>query len=123
MPPLTTARDGMTPKDANASLPMAERPKRGVPEGLWIQCPHCKAPQFRKDVEDRLNVCPDCDYHFTVPARERIAQLLDRDSFEEWCTDLRPCDPLQFKDRVSYAQRLTIEQEKTGMADAAVVGR
>ena len=99
------------------------RPKRGIPEGLWIQCPQCKATIFRKEAESRLNVCPECNYHFYVPAQERIRQLLDPDSFEEWFTALRPCDPLGFKDRVGYAERLKAEQAKTGMADAAVVGR
>ena len=97
--------------------------KRGVPEGLWIRCPQCKATVFRKEVESRLNVCPECEYHFYLPAASRIAQLLDQDSFEEWFTDLSPCDPLQFKDRIPYAERIQAEQAKTGMRDAAVVGR
>jgi acetyl-CoA carboxylase carboxyl transferase subunit beta len=97
--------------------------KRGVPEGLWIRCPQCKATVFRKEAESRLNVCPECGYHFYLPAADRIAQLLDQDSFEEWFTDLSPCDPLQFKDRLPYAERLRAEQAKTGMRDAAVVGR
>jgi acetyl-CoA carboxylase carboxyl transferase subunit beta len=97
--------------------------KRGVPENLWIRCPQCKATVFRKDAESRLNVCPECGYHFYLPAADRIAQLLDQDSFEEWFTDLAPCDPLQFKDRIPYAERLRAEQAKTGMRDAAVVGR
>jgi acetyl-CoA carboxylase carboxyl transferase subunit beta len=99
------------------------RPKRGVPEGLWIQCPQCKATIFRKEAEGRFNVCPECDHHFYLPARERIRQLLDEASFEEWYADLRPKDPLGFKDRVLYAQRLEAEQKKTGMPDAAVVGK
>jgi acetyl-CoA carboxylase carboxyl transferase subunit beta len=105
--------------------PMASdgRPKRGIPEGLWIRCPQCKAAVFRKEAEGRFNVCPECDYHFYLPARERIRQLLDQDSFEEWFTDLWPCDPLGFKDRLPYAERLRAEQDKTGMPDAAVVGR
>jgi acetyl-CoA carboxylase carboxyl transferase subunit beta len=97
--------------------------KRGVPEGLWIRCPQCKATVFRKEAESRLNVCPECAYHFYLPAGDRIAQLLDQDSFEEWFTDLSPCDPLHFKDRLPYAERLRAEQAKTGMRDAAVVGR
>jgi acetyl-CoA carboxylase carboxyl transferase subunit beta len=97
--------------------------KRGVPEGLWIRCPQCKATIFRKEAESRFNVCPECDYHFYLPARERIGQLLDLDSFEEWFTELRPRDALGFKDRIPYAQRLDAEQAKTGMPDAAVVGR
>jgi acetyl-CoA carboxylase carboxyl transferase subunit beta len=99
------------------------RPKRGVPEGLWIRCPQCKATIFRKDAEDRFKVCPECGYHFALPAAERIDQLLDEESFEEWFADLRPRDPLGFKDRIPYAERLQAEQAKTGMMDAAVVGR
>src|SRR6185437_9698832 len=97
--------------------------KRGVPEGLWIRCPQCKATLFRKEMESRLNVCPECDYHFYLPARARIAQMLDEQSFEEWFTDLHPVDALQFTDRLPYAERLKAEQAKTGMKDAAVVGR
>jgi acetyl-CoA carboxylase carboxyl transferase subunit beta len=101
----------------------AGRQKRGVPEGLWIRCPQCKATIFRKEAEGRFNVCPECDHHFYVPARQRIRQVLDEDSFEEWFTDLRPVDPLGFKDRLLYAERLKVEQAKTGMLDAAVVGK
>ena len=62
----------MTPNESNAETPMAERPKRGVPEGLWMRCPQCKATIFRKEAEARLNVCPECGYHFYLPARDRI---------------------------------------------------
>ncbi len=106
-----------------ASRRKREVAKRGVPEGLWIRCPECKATLFRKEAEIRFNVCPECNYHFYVKTQERIAQLLDADSFEEWFTDLRPKDPLGFNDRISYAERLKVEQTKTGMPDAAVVGK
>jgi acetyl-CoA carboxylase carboxyl transferase subunit beta len=99
------------------------RGKRGVPEGLWIRCPQCKATIFRKEAESRYNVCPECDHHFYVSTRSRIRQLLDEESFEEWFTDLWPRDVLGFRDRVVYADRLKAEQAKTGMADAAVVGK
>jgi acetyl-CoA carboxylase carboxyl transferase subunit beta len=113
----------MKPNETEPAPGGTDRVKRGVPEGMWLRCPQCKATVFRKEAEKRLNVCPDCDYHFYLPARERIRQLLDEDSFEEWFTDLAPCDPLEFKDRVPYAERLRAEQSKTGMLDAAVVGR
>jgi acetyl-CoA carboxylase carboxyl transferase subunit beta len=99
------------------------RMKRGVPEGLWIRCPQCKNTIFRKEMESRYNVCPECNHHFYMPARERIGQLLDQDSFEEWFKEVRPCDPLEFQDRIRYSERLQAEQGKTGMTDAAVVGR
>src|SRR5262245_9430594 len=97
--------------------------KRGIPEGLWTQCPRCKASLFRKELQERLNVCPECEHHFKVPARDRIEQLLDPDSFEEWFSEIRPCDPLGFVDRIRYEDRLKQEQAKTGMMDAAVTGK
>lgn len=100
-----------------------ERPKRGVPEGLWIRCTNCKTTVYKKEVVARHHVCPDCDHHFTMPARDRIAQLLDEGTFEEWDADLKPCDPLGFVDRIPYHQRLVEEQKKTGMNDAAVTGK
>jgi len=105
--------------------PGDDRPRRGVPEGLWIPCPQCKATIFRKEMESRLKVCPEpgCGWHFYLPAAQRIAQLLDEDSFEEWFTDLESCDPLGFHDRIPYHERLAAERAKTGMPDAAVVGR
>jgi acetyl-CoA carboxylase carboxyl transferase subunit beta len=99
------------------------RRKRGVPEGLWVRCDGCKATIFRKEMEKRLNVCPECNYHFYISARDRIKHLLDEDSFEEWHTDLRSTDPLNFKDRKTYSERLKDEQKKTGMSEAAAVGR
>ncbi|MGL6074423.1 MAG: acetyl-CoA carboxylase, carboxyltransferase subunit beta [Fimbriiglobus sp.] len=100
-----------------------EKPKRGIPDGLWLKCPGCKATVFKKDVAARFNCCPECDHHFNMSAPERIAQLLDADSFEPWDTDIKPVDPLGFVDRIPYGQRLLEEQKKTGMLDAAVTGQ
>ena len=97
-------------------------PKR-VPEGVWMRCDQCGATLFRKQVVENLNVCPDCNHHFTVTAVERIAQLLDADTFEEWFADLRPGDPLEFNDRRSYPERVQAERERTGLNEAAIVGQ
>lgn len=96
--------------------------KRGVPEGTWIQCPGCKAAVFRKEAEKRMNVCPECHYHMYVSAQQRIEQVLDEGTFEEWDANLMPVDPLQFADSRPYAERLVTEQAKTGLKDAAVTG-
>jgi acetyl-CoA carboxylase carboxyl transferase subunit beta len=113
----------MNPGDINQPSALSGRPKRGVPEGLWLRCPGCKASIFRKDSENKFNVCPECDYHFYIPTKDRIDQLLDAESFEEWFRDLRPCDPLGFKDRITYKERILSEQAKTSLLDAAAVGR
>jgi len=99
-----------------------KRPKRGVPEGLWKQCPGCQSTIYRKEAEKRLGVCPECDYHWYVSAQERIVQLLDEGTFEEWDAELMPADPLEFADKKPYAERLKAEQARTGLRDAALVG-
>ncbi|NLX57403.1 MAG: acetyl-CoA carboxylase carboxyltransferase subunit beta [Planctomycetaceae bacterium] len=99
-----------------------KRQKRGVPEGLWQRCPGCQEIIFRKEAERRLGVCPECDYHFYVSARERIRQVLDEGTFEEWDMQLRPTDPLEFVDKKRYAERLVEEQARTGLTDAALTG-
>jgi acetyl-CoA carboxylase carboxyl transferase subunit beta len=102
-----------------------QRRKRGVPEGLWLRCDGCGATVFRKTVDEHMGVCPeaDCHYHFYVPARKRIEQLLDQDSFEEWYADLASLDPLGFADRQTYPERLRDEQARTGLKEACIVGR
>ena len=114
----------MPPKPADPSSwkNVLKRPKRGVPEGLWKRCPGCQATIFRKEAEKRLGVCPECDYHWYVSARQRIAQVLDEGTFEEWDADLEPADPLDFVDKIPYRQRLQEEQQRTGLKDAAVTG-
>ncbi len=99
-----------------------KRPKRGVPEGLWRRCPGCQATIFRKEAEKRLGVCPECGYHWYVSARERIAQLLDEGTFEEWDADLVATDPLNFVDKKPYKDRVREEQRRTGLRDAAITG-
>ena len=114
----------MSAKSADTSSwkNLLKRPKRGVPEGLWKRCPGCQATIFRKEAEKRLGVCPECDYHWYVPARERVAQVLDEGTFEDWDSNLEPADPLQFVDKVPYPQRLEDEQKRTGLREAAIVG-
>ncbi|MFZ5833031.1 MAG: acetyl-CoA carboxylase, carboxyltransferase subunit beta [Planctomycetota bacterium] len=112
-----------TVPDPNSWKNVVKRPKRGVPEGLWRRCPGCQQTIFRKEVEKRFGVCPECDYHWYVSARERILQVLDDGTFEEWDADLVPADPLEFIDSKPYPQRVCDEQSRTGLKEAAVVGR
>jgi acetyl-CoA carboxylase carboxyl transferase subunit beta len=105
-----------TPPSATA------RKKRNIPEGTWIQCRGCKSPVFKKEAEKRLWVCPSCDYHMYVSAKDRIAQVLDDGTFEEWDDNLLSGDPLGFKDTRAYPDRLVAERKKTGLSDAAITG-
>ena len=117
-----TSNSGEPPAPPSAQTSGVRRPKRGVPEGLWQRCPGCEQTIYRGEAEKRMNVCPECDYHFYVSARERIRQVLDEGTFEEFCVELMPADPLEFKDKKSYREKLVIEQKRTGLTDAAVVG-
>jgi acetyl-CoA carboxylase carboxyl transferase subunit beta len=107
---------------STTSPTVAKRTKRGVPEGLWIRCPGCKASIYRKEAEKLLNVCPQCEYHFYVSALDRIGQVLDDGTFEEWDGHLMPADPLNFADQKPYQERLLAEQRRTGLSDAAMTG-
>ena len=113
-----------TPEGASAasSAEPTKRQKRGVPEGLWQRCPGCQEIIFRKEAERLMGVCPECDHHFYVSARDPIRQVLDDGTFEEWDAELRPTDPLSFKDKKRYFERLIEEQGRTGLSDAALTG-
>ena len=108
--------------DSNGWPTAVKYPKRGVPQGLWKRCPGCQETIFRKEAEKRMGVCPECDYHWYVPAKERIRQVLDEGTFEEWDAELEPDDPLQFIDSRPYSERLLAEQQRTGLRDAAICG-
>jgi acetyl-CoA carboxylase carboxyl transferase subunit beta len=94
-----------------------------VPVGVWIRCDGCQATLFRKQVEQNLWVCPECNHHLRVSAVDRIDQLLDKDTFEEWFDELQPVDPLEFNDRRPYPERVKAEQASTGLKEAAIVGQ
>jgi len=93
-----------------------------VTTGLWTKCVHCEAQITKRDLEENMMVCPSCDYHFRINARERIHQLFDKDSFEELFREIKPTDPLGFVDTVSYVDRLEKAKAKTGLEEAVITG-
>jgi acetyl-CoA carboxylase carboxyl transferase subunit beta len=99
------------------------RKKKGViTDGLWIRCEACKGSVYKKAMEERLDVCPECNHHFRIPARKRVQITLDEGSFEELWADMRPVDPIEFTDRMGYKERVAKEQEKTGLKEAIIIG-
>lgn len=99
-----------------------QQEKSGVPEGLWMRCSACEAMVYRKQVAMNLWVCPECDHHYRIDARQRITQLCDPDSFEPKWTDITPTDPLKFEDLKPYKQRLKDESSKVDHPDAILAG-
>ncbi len=96
--------------------------KKQVPDGLFVKCGGCGGLVYRKNVEDRLQTCPECNYHFRIGAWERIRLHTDDDSFEEIDGDLRPCDPLGFVGKKPYVEDLKKDAEKSGLPEAIVCG-
>jgi acetyl-CoA carboxylase carboxyl transferase subunit beta len=95
--------------------------RKTMPEGLWVKCPSCEAVLYRTDLEKNLGVCPKCNHHGRVAARERIDQLLDPDARYEIGSEVLPIDSLKFKDTRKYPERLSVALEETGETDALVV--
>jgi acetyl-CoA carboxylase carboxyl transferase subunit beta len=95
---------------------------REMPEGLWTKCPSCGEVIHNLALAENLRVCPKCEHHFTMSASERIASLLDPDTFEETNAKLTSVDTLEFKGVATYADRLKSYQEETGLTDAVTTG-
>src|ERR1700720_1584105 len=104
------------------SLKLATNKKREMPEGLWQKCPDCGEVIHNLELVQNLKVCPKCDYHFTLTAKERIDNLIDPETFSEFDSNMLSVDFLRFKGVAAYGDRLKSYQEKTGLKDAVQTG-
>ena len=89
---------------------------------LWVKCKSCNEIIYRRVIERNFQVCPKCNYHFQIPARRRIENLVDPGTFIEYDVNLTSADPLEFKDTKRYPQRIKEVQDTTGQRDAIVCG-
>src|SRR6185369_2909408 len=92
-------------------------------EGLFVKCPGCEQMLFKREVEENLNVCPKCDHHNRISARERLRLTFDDEKWIEHDGGLASTDPLQFVDTKGYADRLKGMQKKTGLLDALITAK
>ncbi len=100
------------------------KPRKEMPEGLWVRCLGCEHMLYKSAVEKNLNVCPQCGYHFRIEAAIRIKYLADEGTFQEELSDLTTNDPLGFKFRgTTYKQRLKDDEKKTGAKEAMRIGK
>jgi acetyl-CoA carboxylase carboxyl transferase subunit beta len=106
-------------KEKTPRQPIEDKRVR-IPGGLWVKCDFCKEIIYKKEVLRNDNVCPKCNYHFRIPARERLASLFDNGLYEEVDRNVQPMDPLKFKDTKAYKDRLKRYQESTGLKDAVI---
>ena len=98
-----------------------DEPKKNIPEGLWVKCPSCEATLYSTDLSSNAQVCPKCNHHLRINARERLDQLLDTEGRFEIGVEVHPVDSLKFKDSRKYPDRLKEAVESTGETDALVV--
>jgi len=100
-----------------------QKKKKSIPGGLWSKCLKCSHLIFTKQLKDNLEVCPKCDYHFSLTCWERIELLVDKDSFVEMVQDLSSKDPIEFSGPKTYQMKLEEATKLTGLKSAAVVGQ
>jgi acetyl-CoA carboxylase carboxyl transferase subunit beta len=96
--------------------------EREIADGLWSKCPSCGVLTYTKDLRANLMVCPECKYHNRIFSDERIQQLIDPGTWTPLDEHLSPTDPLGFRDRKSYSDRLRDTQDKTRLRDAVATG-
>jgi acetyl-CoA carboxylase carboxyl transferase subunit beta len=104
-------------KPIDQATPPEERRVRT--EGLWVKCESCRAIVFRKDLEENLLVCPKCQFHFRMSAKQRLETLLDG-KWTEHDASMVSTDPLKFVDTKPYSKRIRDAQKKLGMNDAVI---
>ena len=104
------------------ALKAESRKKRDIPHGLFQKCPGCDEVVHDIELAQNLRVCPRCDYHFALSAKDRIDNLLDPETFVEMDADLKSVDTLRFQGMATYKDRLKNYQERTGLTDAVISG-
>ncbi|HET9710962.1 MAG TPA: acetyl-CoA carboxylase, carboxyltransferase subunit beta [Pyrinomonadaceae bacterium] len=92
-------------------------------ENVFVKCDGCEAHLFKGELEDGLQVCKHCSYHFRIGARERLSLLFDQGKFEELDSEVISIDPLEFVDSKPYPERLSLARETSGLPEAIINGR
>jgi acetyl-CoA carboxylase carboxyl transferase subunit beta len=109
--------------DRRKAAPVVRAPQElDEGDGLWSKCPECGLVVYRKDLIANASVCSGCGHHLRIDSEARLRLIADEGTFQPLDTDLSPTDPLAFKDRRSYADRLRDTQSSTGLRDAVITG-
>ena len=104
------------------ALKIRSKIKSSVPEGLWTKCPSCEEVITQTELQQNLQVCPRCQHHMTLGARDRIESLADEGSFQEHDAEMLSVDSLKFRGVATYQDRLETYRKKTGLKDAVITG-
>ena len=103
-------------------LKLRSKIKSNVPEGLWTKCPSCGEVITQTELQQNLQVCPRCQHHMTLGARDRIESLADEGSFQEHDAEMLSVDSLKCRGVATYQDRLETYRKKTGLKDAVITG-
>jgi len=103
-------------------IEISPKEKVDIKKELWIKCEKCGKLVYTKKLEENLRVCPECSFHFRMPAGERIKSLIDEGTFTEKWEDMISCDPLNFVGVKSYKEKIEEDMKKTGMKEAMITG-
>jgi len=95
--------------------------KSDSPNNLWIKCNSCGQMVYHKDLFETMNVCPNCDHHMKMTARQRIEWILDEGTIKELNVPEINIDPLKFRDSKRYLDRLKDAKSKTDSQDAIIM--
>ncbi|HOM71977.1 MAG TPA: acetyl-CoA carboxylase, carboxyltransferase subunit beta [Armatimonadota bacterium] len=114
------ANTGWFGRKSKNARKIARQTVDALPDGLWTKCPKCNEILFNKELEKNLRVCGKCNYHFKLSAYDRLVFTVDDGSFEEFATELRTANPLNFP---KYEAKLAEYREKSGLDESMVVGR
>ncbi|MHC4232958.1 MAG: acetyl-CoA carboxylase, carboxyltransferase subunit beta [Planctomycetota bacterium] len=100
------------------------KPRKDMPEGLWMSCPSCKNMLYKKTIDENLGVCTECQHHFRLDGATRVGQLVDEGSFEEIGADLASSDPLEFEwGEQQYKNRIQVDPSKMNAHEAMLAGK
>ena len=118
------------PPQSDTATTFAKKPKlagsksrkREIPEGLWTKCKQCSGMIYDKELDTNLKVCPKCQFHFSISARERIHALVETCSFEEIDASLESIDILQFTGAAAYSAKLEQYKKNSTLKDAVCTG-
>lgn len=95
--------------------------KQDIPDNLWIKCPSCDSMLFHRDLEKHFQVCHHCNHHLRLPVTKRLELLFDKAEYKSHDLPTNVTDPLKFKDRKKYNDRLRDARHKTGRTDGIIV--
>ncbi|WP_199798394.1 acetyl-CoA carboxylase, carboxyltransferase subunit beta [Clostridium fermenticellae] len=114
---ITVSQQNLQGKSDASDINLENKPS--IPDGMWVKCKKCGSVLYNHDLKENYKVC-SCGYHFRLTPEERIKLIIDKDTFEEFDTNINTVNPLDFKD---YEKKIQNMKDSTGLKEAVVTGK